>query len=179
MKYLVSNFGPLFGKSFFLYLAAAVSDFYIPRRKMVAHKIQSQKVLDISLTQVPKMLRPLCDEWGRSDTCFHLFTVSFKLETDSNILFSKTESALRGYGVDFVIANQLQNFRDRVNICWLDADKSLKCKSFFLSPDSVSLESQYLEFLIQYHQQYITSGSALPGDSAKGVTPDSSSLPTF
>jgi phosphopantothenate---cysteine ligase (ATP) len=42
------------------YLAAAVSDFYIPIDKMVTHKIQSAGGgLHLDLEPVPKILKPL------------------------------------------------------------------------------------------------------------------------
>ena len=76
------------------YLAAAVSDFFLPTQKMVRdnpvesyrcpayrfrnqseHKIQSRKgSLQIEMDQVPKILQPLVDEWTPE-----AFIVSFKV----------------------------------------------------------------------------------------------------
>lgn len=77
------------------YLAAAVSDFFLPRQKMVRpffvlglaldanlhnhnqseHKIQSGKgSLHIEMDQVPKVLKPMVEEWTRDG-----FIVSFKV----------------------------------------------------------------------------------------------------
>ena len=78
------------------YLAAAVSDFFLPRQKMVGsmpfiaarfldgdiflnpqseHKIQSGKgSLLIEMDQVPKILKSMVDEWTREG-----FVVSFKV----------------------------------------------------------------------------------------------------
>lgn len=77
------------------YLAAAVSDFFLPRQKMVdillsivthhqpclyflcqsQHKIQSGKgSLLIEMDQVPKILKSMVDEWTREG-----FVVSFKV----------------------------------------------------------------------------------------------------
>jgi phosphopantothenate-cysteine ligase len=75
------------------YLAAAVSDFFLPRQKMVKiffcvefvsflrqyvqseHKIQSGKgSLLIEMDQVPKILKPMVDEWTKGG-----FIVSFKV----------------------------------------------------------------------------------------------------
>lgn len=42
-----------------LYLAAAVSDFYVPQEEMPKHKIQSSGAPKISLELVPKILKPL------------------------------------------------------------------------------------------------------------------------
>lgn len=64
-----------------LYLAAAVSDFYIPASSMSEHKIQSRSgPLTMSLAPVPKMLHPLVRSW-----CPEAFTISFKLETDDKV----------------------------------------------------------------------------------------------
>jgi phosphopantothenate-cysteine ligase len=50
----------LLGPSAILYLAAAVSDFYIPVSQMPDHKIQSSNgPLSLSLQLVPKMLGPV------------------------------------------------------------------------------------------------------------------------
>lgn len=56
------------------YLAAAVSDFFIPSQKMVEHKIQSRDGgLTLTLDQVPKFLTPLVSNWAA-----HGLIVSFK-----------------------------------------------------------------------------------------------------
>jgi phosphopantothenate-cysteine ligase len=82
------------GPNAMYYLAAAVSDFFLPRQKMVSttihtfrlslnrrdvvqseHKIQSGKgSLHIEMDQVPKVLKPLVSEWVPAG-----FVVSFKV----------------------------------------------------------------------------------------------------
>ncbi|KAF9528612.1 DNA/pantothenate metabolism flavoprotein [Crepidotus variabilis] len=85
------------------YLAAAVSDFFLPRQKMSEHKIQSGKgSLHIEMDQVPKILKPLVDEWTHGG-----FIVSFKLETDQNLLLPKARQAIERYGHQVVIGNDL------------------------------------------------------------------------
>jgi len=85
------------------YLAAAVSDFFLPKQKMSEHKIQSGKgSLSIEMDQVPKILKPMVDEWTRGG-----FIVSFKLETDSDLLLPKARQALERYGHQVVIGNDL------------------------------------------------------------------------
>ncbi|KAG7280522.1 LOW QUALITY PROTEIN: hypothetical protein CRUP_022052 [Coryphaenoides rupestris] len=82
--------GTLGSKAMF-YLAAAVSDFYIPACDMPEHKIQSSNgPLQISMKMVPKILSPLVKDWAP-----HAFVISFKLETDSSILLDKARKALR------------------------------------------------------------------------------------
>ncbi|KAJ8473657.1 hypothetical protein ONZ51_g7742 [Trametes cubensis] len=91
------------GRSCLYYLAAAVSDFFLPRQKMSEHKIQSGKgSLHIEMDQVPKILKPLVAEWTREG-----FIVSFKLETDPDLLIPKARQALARYGHQVVIGNDL------------------------------------------------------------------------
>jgi phosphopantothenate-cysteine ligase len=91
------------GRSAMYYLAAAVSDFFLPRQKMSEHKIQSGKgSLHIEMDQVPKILKPMVDEWTREG-----YIVSFKLETDPELLIPKACAALERYGHQIVIGNDL------------------------------------------------------------------------
>lgn len=93
-----------------LYLAAAVSDFYIPSELMPTHKMQSgHGAPTISLQLVPKMLSPLVSLWVP-----HAFVVSFKLETDENLLIAKSRDSLNKYKHKLVIANILQTRKYRV-----------------------------------------------------------------
>lgn len=116
---------PLRSKALF-YLAAAVSDFFVPRDRMAEHKIQSGntknqlgdastsldgdtraqidqgKKLVIDLDPVPKFLKSLVDGWAPEG-----MVVSFKLETDPFILVSKAQQALKRYAHHLVIGNLL------------------------------------------------------------------------
>ena len=60
------------------YLAAAVSDFYIPEQKMTEHKLQSREIstLKLELEPVPKMLGMIKEKNPNA------IAISFKLETD-------------------------------------------------------------------------------------------------
>lgn len=121
--------GPLGSRALF-YLAAAVSDFFVPKDRMVEHKIQSSeagqlignsstangasvnseklatstqgKKLVIDLDPVPKFLKRLVDGWAPEG-----MIVSFKLETDPSILVSKAQMALQRYSHHLVIGNLL------------------------------------------------------------------------
>lgn len=65
----------LFKRRALLYLAAAVSDFYIPAEQMSQHKIHSDSgPLHLHLQLVPKMLKPLVWLWTPE-----AFVVSFKV----------------------------------------------------------------------------------------------------
>lgn len=93
-----------------LYLAAAVSDFFIPESKMVEHKIQSgDGGLELHLDRVPKILKTLVSEW-----CPQAYVITFKLETDENLLISKSKSSLEKYKHQLVIANLLHTRKNRV-----------------------------------------------------------------
>ncbi|KAI8810238.1 DNA/pantothenate metabolism flavoprotein [Cladochytrium replicatum] len=97
------------GENGMYYLAAAVSDFFIPEYKKVEHKIQSgEGALSLQLDQVPKIVKPLVKEWAKDG-----FIVSFKLETDPDLLIPKARASLQRYGHQAVIANIL-NTRKRV-----------------------------------------------------------------
>jgi phosphopantothenate-cysteine ligase len=57
------------------YLAAAVSDFYVPEERMLVHKIQSGAgSLLLHMEQVPKVLKPLVEQWASKG-----FICSFKV----------------------------------------------------------------------------------------------------
>ena len=70
---------------------------------MGTHKIQSSSEgVDLHLDPVPKLLKSV-RVWSP-----HSFVVSFKLETDPNLVLMKARLAIEKYGVHLVIANQLQ-----------------------------------------------------------------------
>ena len=101
------------GPNSLFYLAAAVSDFFVPVDRMVEHKIQSSeefhgrmsngdsggeppaahmegKKLVIDLDPVPKFLKQLVDAWAPQ-----AMIISFKLETDPSLLSEKCQTALK------------------------------------------------------------------------------------
>lgn len=122
------------GPSGLLYLAAAVSDFFVPPERMVEHKIQSTTAVDpqrerstketeeeeafdnfdsspavprskrliIDLDPLPKFLKNLVDGWAPEG-----MIVSFKLETDPQILVHKAHYSLNRYQHHLVIGNLL------------------------------------------------------------------------
>lgn len=143
------------GANALFYLAAAVSDFFIPRDRMAEHKIQSSneiplprkqssaksdsaahadsnpdstsailpedqiytgfndpngpprhpKKLIVDLDPVPKFLHRLVNGWAPAGSMI----VSFKLETDPDLLVAKSEQALQRYSHHLVIGNLLTN----------------------------------------------------------------------
>jgi len=124
------------GANAMFYLAAAVSDFFVPKDRMVEHKIQSVEEfnirgeMDISaagdhlalpaahmqggslvidLDPVPKFLKTLVDGWAPA-----AMIVSFKLETDPSILVEKARYALKKYAHHLVIGNLLETRKREV-----------------------------------------------------------------
>jgi phosphopantothenate---cysteine ligase (ATP) len=102
----------LLGRNALYYLAAAVSDFFLPRQRMVCsaglffsriettltrplnpkseHKIQSGKgSLHVEMDQVPKILKPMVDEWSRDG-----FIVSFKVTPPTLLTISSLRLCL-------------------------------------------------------------------------------------
>ncbi|KAL8993324.1 MAG: hypothetical protein Q9169_006429 [Polycauliona sp. 2 TL-2023] len=107
------------GATGLFFLAAAVSDFFVPKDRMAEHKIQSSegdgpgegtsdktngagKKLLIDLDPVPKFLHSLVDGWAPEG-----MIVSFKLETDPSILVAKARKAIERYSHHLVIGNLL------------------------------------------------------------------------
>lgn len=134
---------PLGSRGLF-YLAAAVSDFFIPRDKLVEHKIQSTEISDqpdhplepsspatvqsapnargkkltINLDPVPKFLNSLVQGWAPEG-----MIISFKLETDPSLLLSKAQAALRRYSHHLVIGNLLSTRKWEVVFIAPDRDE--------------------------------------------------------
>jgi phosphopantothenate-cysteine ligase len=107
------------GKNALVYLAAAVSDFYIPKSEMSLHKIQSNvSGLTLELKPVPKMIGKLRNEW-----CPAAYVVTFKLETDTDLLVKKCQQALAKYQHQAVIGNILEDRKN--NVVLMKADASL------------------------------------------------------
>jgi len=134
---------PLGNRALF-YLAAAVSDFFIPRERMEEHKIQSRepedgklgsgagKQLVINLDPVPKFLSALVSSWAPKGSMI----VSFKLETDPSLLVTKAEQSLERYRHDLVIGNLLSTRKWEVVFVskgggekWIRVPKSRRSKS--------------------------------------------------
>lgn len=108
------------GRNAILYLAAAVSDFYIPQENMAIHKIHSDAAISVNFQLVPKILQPLVQYWVPN-----AFVVSFKLETDDAIIVKKAKVALEKYGHKLVIGNDLNNRKYRVILVTNENEKEL------------------------------------------------------
>ncbi|XP_050215106.1 phosphopantothenate--cysteine ligase 2-like [Mercurialis annua] len=136
------------GRHCMFYLAAAVSDFYVPWKDMAEHKIQSASgPLDMRLVQVPKMLLVLRKEWAPLAFC-----ISFKLETDSKILLEKAETALRKYKMHMVVANELMTRKEEVTV--VTAEQNIPVRRDKTQPGS-DVEKPLIELLIAKHSAYV------------------------
>ncbi|XP_029434509.1 phosphopantothenate--cysteine ligase isoform X2 [Rhinatrema bivittatum] len=132
------------------YLAAAVSDFYIPASEMPEHKIQSSSgPLQISMKMVPKMLSPLVREWAPQ-----AFVISFKLETDPTIITERAQRALELYRHQVVVANILETLRTHVLIITQNSSTDL-----YLSEQEAAqgkeIEEKIVNDLLARHSSFI------------------------
>ncbi|KZO91610.1 DFP-domain-containing protein [Calocera viscosa TUFC12733] len=144
------------GRSAMFYLAAAVSDFYLPTQKMAEHKIQSGKgSLQIEMDQVPKILKPLRDHWTPEG-----FIVSFKLETDPQLLIPKARQALERYDHKLVIGNDLN--RRKFEVVFVEKDSTSKTgykESWVTLPEGKhEIEEEMIKKLVEMHKEYMNQG---------------------
>ncbi|XP_055328228.1 uncharacterized protein LOC129581273 [Paramacrobiotus metropolitanus] len=113
-----------------LYLAAAVSDFYIPFRHMPEDKIESGGSLNLHLEPVPKFLGAVKAAWAPK-----AFVVGFKLETNVHVLRNKAEQSLRRYKLDLVIANELATRYECVHFCTTNGFVTLSARKDLTQSD--------------------------------------------
>jgi phosphopantothenate---cysteine ligase (ATP) len=150
LRELAKVMHPLGARALF-YLAAAVSDFFVPKDRMVEHKIQSSdefaeanapddsrrqaartegSSLIIDLDPVPKFLKQLVDAWAPD-----AMIVSFKLETDPSLLVKKAQYALDKYSHHLVIGNLLTTRKWEVvlvskeGVTWIRVPRGRRTKS--------------------------------------------------
>lgn len=145
---LLSEYSQKSNISCLLYLAAAVSDFYVPASQLPVHKIQSsQGPPSVQLSLVPKMLRPLVSQWAKK-----CLVVSFKLETDPEILLSKSKAALDKYGHDLVIGNILETRKKEVVFMFKDGSHEKVEINDKEITDGVEIEVKIIQKLLKLHQ---------------------------
>ncbi|KAH8817032.1 phosphopantothenate-cysteine ligase-like protein [Xylogone sp. PMI_703] len=191
------------GANGLFYLAAAVSDFFIPPERMAEHKIQSTNMTDkfqhsedaknkaqleiaseeefdnfdstpavlrsnhlvVNLDPVPKLLKSLVDQWAPA-----CMVISYKLETDPDLLIEKAKMALERYQHDLVIGNLLSTRKSEVVLVrpgeseqWIRLPGMTKQKPSTepLDPNAlqkgpdIELESLIVPSVIQLHSDYI------------------------
>uniref|UniRef100_A0A3Q0RU92 Phosphopantothenate--cysteine ligase n=1 Tax=Amphilophus citrinellus TaxID=61819 RepID=A0A3Q0RU92_AMPCI len=139
------------GTKAMFYLAAAVSDFYIPASEMPEHKIQSSNgPLQLSMKMVPKILSPLVKDWAP-----HAFVTSFKLETDATILLDKARRALETYRHQAVVANVLDSRRGYVVVVTPESQAELILTEEDVK-NEVEIEARIVSNLTSAHKKFIT-----------------------
>ncbi|KAL2249818.1 UNVERIFIED_CONTAM: Phosphopantothenate--cysteine ligase 2, partial [Sesamum indicum] len=140
------------GPNAMFYLAAAVSDFYVPWESMALHKIQSASgPLDIRLAQVPKMLPVLRKDWAPMAFC-----ISFKLETDTKILLEKADMALKKYNMHMVVANELKTRKEEVIVVTKNGNITIRRDMTHAGAD---VEEPLVKLIVDRHSAYISSQS--------------------
>jgi phosphopantothenate-cysteine ligase len=140
-----------FGPSVMFYLAAAVSDFYIPWSGLEEHKIQSSNgPLELRLEKVPKMMGRLTGEWAPKAFC-----ISFKLETDETILIEKASAAIRNYRIHGVVANILQTRKDVVCLVWPgEGGGRGKVETLRRPPHLERIEEMIVKRIVEFHRAF-------------------------
>ncbi|GAA0175937.1 hypothetical protein Leryth_026616 [Lithospermum erythrorhizon] len=140
------------GSNAMFYLAAAVSDFYVPWETMTEHKIQSRSgPLDLRLAQVPKMLSVFRKDWAPRAFC-----ISFKLETDTRILLEKADMALRRYNMHMVVANELSTRKEEVVIVTASGSKIVRRD---MTKAGGEVEEPLIEVIVSEHSIYIETST--------------------
>jgi phosphopantothenate-cysteine ligase len=141
-----------------VYLAAAVSDFYIPSAEKSEHKIQSSSMQDglvLKLSPVPKVIGLLREKWAPD-----AFVVSFKLETDENILRQKADAAVEKYRVNMVIGNILDTRHKQVWVLYpsVESKKAYDWKAISRprNNDTDALEEALLDFVVERHFDFVS-----------------------
>lgn len=164
---------PLRGRAL-LYLAAAVSDFYVPPADLPVHKIHSDSgPLHLHLHLVPKMLKPLVCLWNPE-----AFVVSFKLETDENILLTKARRALDTYKHKLVIGNELHSRKNRV-VFVTNEDHEVISLTPEQKAEGVEIEQIIVRKLSLRHTDHIASPCSGSTGSSTGSISGNSTPPNM
>ncbi|KAL9233707.1 hypothetical protein vseg_008667 [Gypsophila vaccaria] len=115
---------------------------------MAEHKIQSAGgPLNMHLVQVPKILSVLRKEWAP-----RAFSISFKLETDIQILLEKASPAVKKYNMHAVVANELETRKEEVTV--VTSNKNIFIRRDKSDPGS-DLESPLIKLIVEMHTVYI------------------------
>uniref|UniRef100_A0A671TEV6 Phosphopantothenate--cysteine ligase n=2 Tax=Sinocyclocheilus anshuiensis TaxID=1608454 RepID=A0A671TEV6_9TELE len=138
------------GSKAMFYLAAAVSDFYIPAYEMPEHKIQSSNGPLQIMKMVPKMLSPLVKDWAPK-----AFVISFKLETDPSILLERAWRALETYNHQTVVANVLDTRRGYVVVVTKDTQQELVLTDEEVQKE-VEIEDRIVSNLTEAHSEFMS-----------------------
>lgn len=133
-----------------LYLAAAVSDFYIEEEQMPTHKIQSSGgELNLRLSLAPKAIDKIVNKIVPD-----AYVVSFKLETDESILIPKARGALEKYGHELVIGNVLQTRKVHVVLVEARSTENIDLTQEQVK-SGVEIEQEIIAKLKQRHESFM------------------------
>lgn len=148
-EYITKQMIP-FGKRSIIYLAAAVSDFHIPMDKIAENKIQShgETKLTLELQSVRKEIYKIKEQWNTN-----AFVVTFKLETDKDILITKAFNGIKKSKGDLVIANLLQT---RYNTLYI-IDSNEEVEVIEKGNDDEYIEKKLVYNIIERHNKYINN----------------------
>lgn len=136
-----------------IYLAAAVSDYFISSNQLPTDKIQSSEGhLNLLLQPVPKMISSLVQSWVPE-----AYVVTFKLETDDEILQSKALGALTKYKHNAVVANLLQTRRWNVQIYTSEEKFNIHLSE---TEAAVEIEKKIVAALKSLHMKFIQQRKA-------------------
>ena len=140
-------------KNGIVYLASAISDFYIPEDKLSEHKIQSRneigeslETLDITLYPAPKRIYTIKESLYKD-----CFLVTFKLETDQTILSKKAKSALENCKSNVVVANLISKRYDEIILFSKNEEKTINKK------DEQYIEELLITELSNLHNNFISN----------------------
>lgn len=150
--------------SVLFYLAAAVSDFYVPQDLLPDHKIQSNgtNTLQLTLQKAPKVLQSLVEDgWAP-----RAFICSFKLETDPALLIRKARAALESYGHQCVVANILARRAAEVVLVTADEEAWLT-----LAPGAGEIERELVGRIVAMHTRWIAVQSPIAGSTPRTRSP--------
>uniref|UniRef100_A0A6G3MGV3 Uncharacterized protein C4B318 (Trinotate prediction) n=1 Tax=Henneguya salminicola TaxID=69463 RepID=A0A6G3MGV3_HENSL len=125
-------------------LAAAVSDYYIPIQFMVNEKFRGDDFSTIfkNSKKTPKILPFLFNYYAHAS----LF-VTFKLETDKNILFKNCFDSLDKIGNTVIIGNLLNTRQNEVWLC-MNPEKI----KHIVTDNKIKIESKIIDELVKIHE---------------------------
>ncbi|EAK87868.1 phosphopantothenoylcysteine synthetase [Cryptosporidium parvum Iowa II] len=122
-----------FPGNFIFFLAAAVSDFYIPENLLPKNKISSSSGISLDLENEPKTPSITLELYSTPKYARYIrnklplcFLVLFKLETEYEILFKKSDNLLKICDANVICANLLQDRRDHVIILTANSKTEIK-----------------------------------------------------
>lgn len=155
LYYLCNKISKL-GKNTMIFLAAAISDFYIPESELEEHKIQSRdekgshkNELNIILKPAPKEIHKIKDEINKD-----MFLITFKLETDEKILYDKAIQALSKCKSDIVVANILQKRYDEILLFKSQKTENPEVEKIIKNEINSNIEIVLVKRLVEIHSLY-------------------------